>query len=257
MKNYPVLLNLSFSEKMQNDFSDIRFTWNNSTANVEIDVPYWIESLEEGNWSYVWINVPEISSEGESLYVYYGNKSPIISESNGHNVFPFFDDFENSDFIDSNKWFVKTGDWIIQNGNLIFNKDASLGIIATKQKMENYSAKISAKYNGSAILSSSVIGVRYDNSTDMENSYYAISSIANSENFQCDFGFVGLVGNNTLMRSTGFKKYCYDNSTYHTFELEAFGDKVEYKADGETKFSFYDSSLKDGYTYILSQYAPV
>ncbi len=255
LKNYSVPLNLSFNEKMQNDFSDIRFTWNNSTANVETDLPYWIESAKEGGWSYVWVNIPEISSEGETLYIYYGNKSPVVSESNGYNTFPFFDDFENSDSIDSNKWFVKTGDWIIQNGNLISNRDRGLGIIATKQKMENYSTKISAKYNGSAIISSSAIGIRYDNSTSMENSYSAISSIANSQSFQCDFGHVNLVDNNTMMESTSFKKYCYSNNTYHTFELGASGGKINYKTDGENKFNFYDSTLKDGYSYILAQYA--
>jgi len=92
LTDYQVAINLTYDPDMQSDFSDIRFTYENSSGEYEI--PYWIESKSDSNWAYVWVKVPEIpASSTATVYVYYGNSS-ATSESNGTTVFIQFHDFE-------------------------------------------------------------------------------------------------------------------------------------------------------------------
>jgi hypothetical protein len=89
LTDYQVAINLTYDTDMQPDFSDIRFT-NLS----DIEIPYWIESKSNSNWAYVWVKVPQIpASSTATIYVYYGNTTPVSSQSNGTATFPQFDDF--------------------------------------------------------------------------------------------------------------------------------------------------------------------
>ncbi len=85
------------------DGSDLRFSYLNNTDSEEYPLDYWVEewntSTEEGT---VWVKVPYLEDE-QTLYVYYGNSTGIESESNGSQVFAFFDDFEGAS-IDTGKW---------------------------------------------------------------------------------------------------------------------------------------------------------
>jgi hypothetical protein len=93
LTDYQVVINLTYSSNMQPDFSDIRFTWYNSTNGSEIEIPYWIESKSNSQWAYVWVKVPYIpASSNTTIYVYYGNPS-ATSLSNGTATFDYFDDF--------------------------------------------------------------------------------------------------------------------------------------------------------------------
>ncbi len=77
------------------DGSDLRFYDQNNQKSS-----YWIESWVYGGDSIVWVNVPV--SGTSSIYMYYGN-SQALSESNGEDVFIFFDDFEGSS-LNLTKW---------------------------------------------------------------------------------------------------------------------------------------------------------
>lgn len=71
---YQILINLSYSSNMKSDFSDLRFTWYNVTANREEEIPYYIEKKVDGKWALIWVKVTEIkSSSSSTVYVYYGN----------------------------------------------------------------------------------------------------------------------------------------------------------------------------------------
>jgi len=90
---------------------------------------YWIESKTDGDSANVWVKVPRIPSGTKEIYLYYGNPN-ASSESNGDNVFEFFDDFEGTS-IDTNKW-TKTsfskGSYSISNSVLTLdNNQASYG----------------------------------------------------------------------------------------------------------------------------------
>jgi len=78
LTNYQVAINLTYDTDMQPDFSDIRFT--NSSDSL---LSYWIESKVNSAWAYVWVKVPYIpASSTATIYVYYGNTTPVSSASN-------------------------------------------------------------------------------------------------------------------------------------------------------------------------------
>lgn len=87
--------NFNFSH-VQNDGSDIRFTYYNASSDIEEKIPYWIEywnsTIPEAR---VWVKIPYLpDGTTTTIYMYYGNNT-IGSESNGTATFEFFDDMEN------------------------------------------------------------------------------------------------------------------------------------------------------------------
>lgn len=94
LTDYQVAINLTYDSNMQPDFSDIRFTWYNSTNNSEVEIPYWIESKLDSQWAYVWVKVPYIPANNyATIYVYYGNITPVTSTGNATLTMEFYDDF--------------------------------------------------------------------------------------------------------------------------------------------------------------------
>ena len=104
--DYQVAINLTYDSDMQPDFSDLRFTWYNSTDGTEIEIPYclgkdcskWNRTLElstvDGQYTWVVIKIPKISAQGiETVYVYYGNTTPVTSKSDAIAVFDIYDEF--------------------------------------------------------------------------------------------------------------------------------------------------------------------
>jgi len=106
LTDYQVAINLTYDSDMQSDFSDIRFTYYNSTNDTETEIPYWIEEKVDSSWAYVWVKVLEIqANDNATIYIYYGNPS-ATSESNGFQVFDIFDDFEGDV---SSRWTALSG----------------------------------------------------------------------------------------------------------------------------------------------------
>ena len=99
LTDYQVAINLTYSSNFGcPDFSCIRFT--NSSDNL---LSYWIESKVDGSWAYVWVKVPSIpASSTATIYLYYGNTTPVSSASNGTATFILFSDFENGN---TNGWY--------------------------------------------------------------------------------------------------------------------------------------------------------
>ena len=120
LNDYQVWINLTYDQDMRPNFSDIRFSWYNSSSNQEIEIPYWIEEKSDAEWAKVWIKVPYIRANGyETVYVYYGN--PLATnKSNGTAVFEFFDDFNE---LNLSRWTDpgenNYGGYTIENGNLV------------------------------------------------------------------------------------------------------------------------------------------
>jgi len=86
--------------KANADGSDIRFT-DDSLFGQKLN--YWLEEWNSTGTSTLWVKIPFIPAESLiQIYLYYGN--PLaLSESNGKNVFGFFDGFDSSGF-DSDTW---------------------------------------------------------------------------------------------------------------------------------------------------------
>ena len=129
LTDYQVKLLLTGNEidfnKLNSDGSDLRFTYYNETSQEEQAIPYWIESFNySGERAVIWVKVPEIttSNPGAILYMYFGN-SNAESVSNGSAVFDFFDDFNESS-LDTNVWYVNSGNYVLSNGVLRLNTGA-------------------------------------------------------------------------------------------------------------------------------------
>jgi hypothetical protein len=120
--NYQYGINLSYSYGMQPDFSDVRFFWYNSTNKSEVKIPYWVENYTEYGNATFWLLIPYIPANGYSLvHIYYGNTTPVSSESNGELVFNFFDDFE----TDKGWNYTETYDWWEDGGRVLTDKGYS------------------------------------------------------------------------------------------------------------------------------------
>jgi hypothetical protein len=87
--------------KMQPDCRDIRFY---DSTNSKL--PYWIESGCNTEYTVIWVKVPSIS-ESTKINMYYGNSS-LAAESNGENVFDFFDGFDGP--FDTSKWTIENSE---------------------------------------------------------------------------------------------------------------------------------------------------
>ena len=81
---------------MKDDFSDIRF------SDYARTLPYWIESSTSRTSATVWVKLTETGEAAREFYLYYGNGA-AASESDGDDVFDFFDDFT-GDAVDATKW---------------------------------------------------------------------------------------------------------------------------------------------------------
>jgi len=93
-------------EHCKEDGGDIRFI----NASEDTKLPYWVEEWNYNGTSKIWVKVDSVP-EGSNvcLYLYYGNAS-ADSESDGSEVFLFFDDFGDGDCSD---WNVISGTWSV------------------------------------------------------------------------------------------------------------------------------------------------
>jgi len=84
------------SDHCLDTFADVRFS---NIAN-DTGCDYWIENYSSGNWALFWVELPSDVENDNTINMYYG-KANAISESNGSDVFYYFDN-----------WTVDhTGDW--------------------------------------------------------------------------------------------------------------------------------------------------
>lgn len=114
--NHPVKITVPYSAGMRADFGDIRFVHSNQSK-----INYWIESYTLSTQAVVWVKMPTLPTGISTIYMTFGNVS-LTSESEGDNVFEFFDDFNS---FNSSKWtqgiISGTGgtNWSYYGGSLI------------------------------------------------------------------------------------------------------------------------------------------
>ncbi|MBA2858959.1 hypothetical protein HNP93_001660 [Methanococcus maripaludis] len=116
----------------------VRVVFNNDNFDYSIDptgeglrfydengnyVPYWIELWDYSDddndgTSIVWLKVPNLPKKDTTISII--STYPKISESNGNLVFEMFDDFEDSNSIES-KWNIYRGNWEYDSSSNIFS----------------------------------------------------------------------------------------------------------------------------------------
>lgn len=139
--------NVYLNYKCKADFSDIRFT-----NEYEIEIPYWIESIESET-AIIWINVDEINTS-TIIYIYYNNNDAITT-SDGYTTFDFFEDFS-TDI--SNNWIT---DGNVSTSTNLCNIINTGYIISNESFPINKSLKFSANFKS---INKSWIG--FVNTTD-------------------------------------------------------------------------------------------
>ncbi|MFQ6063535.1 MAG: DUF2341 domain-containing protein, partial [Methanosarcinales archaeon] len=88
--DYQVKIVVPYSSGMQSNFSDLRFTYKSGT---EKEIPYWLEDYTTSTNATVWLKIPLLpKTSNTTIWLYYGN-ALASSESNGSEVFEFWDDF--------------------------------------------------------------------------------------------------------------------------------------------------------------------
>lgn len=139
--------NVYLNYKCKADFSDIRFT-----NEYEIEIPYWIESIESET-ALIWINVDEINTS-TIIYIYYSNNDAITT-SDGYTTFDFFEDFS-TDI--SNNWIT---DGNVSTSTNLCNIINTGYIISNESFQINKSLRFSANFKS---INKSWIG--FVNTTD-------------------------------------------------------------------------------------------
>jgi len=132
---YQVKVEIPWQPGMRDDFADLRF------SDYYRILPYWIETSTTRSTATVWVKLTEVNTAANEFFCYYGNGG-ASSESNGDNVFEFFDDFLGS-ALDTTKWTQTTDPATtleVSNSELhIINTHAAVsGVYATTSFGVNY-----------------------------------------------------------------------------------------------------------------------
>lgn len=87
-----VKVTIPYDSDMKSDFSDLRFTASDGIT----EIPFWTEVVVPSTRAEVWVLVPSLPANGQTVvHAYYGNAS-ASSASNGGAVFAAFDGFEDN-----------------------------------------------------------------------------------------------------------------------------------------------------------------
>ena len=193
LNDYQYLVNLSYSSKMANDFSDIAFT--NSTSDTLL--PFWIESKSDGVYADVYVRGNYKTTNGTQLRVYY-NKTGATSLSNLSTTATFFDDFENgTNGYEINRTIPDVNKWIVYNGS-----GGSVGY-SSFAYLDDGMAKMYAggdnDFNGAIVMA-----IKQDVPTDVKVFYDAIPDGTYSVEWQYFELDTGIASSGTRSGSNGY-----------------------------------------------------
>jgi PKD repeat protein len=210
-------------------FSDIRFT---TTSNIPLS--YWVESVA-GDTATVWVKVSSIPTTGTQLYLYYG-KSSAVSESNGANVFGFFDDFSGSSL--NNTWSVVSLDTtpVVSGGSVTVRQNGYAwgGITSTSTFGLSKAVRMKAQYK-------SIDGSSYGGGGFTSIYGNGISQGAEIETMGGN-SHIPISYRSTTVKSVGSAMGTYDQN-WHIWEVQRISSaQVTY--------------FKDSFTQNLSQAIP-
>ncbi|MBW7944186.1 DUF2341 domain-containing protein [Patescibacteria group bacterium] len=244
LTNYPILITMDTTSlinagKMNGDCSDLRFSDGSSKLS------YW---LQEGQLSCiattksVWIKVPTIPPSGTTIYAYYGSPG-ADGESNGSNVFEFFDDF-NGAALDTTKW-TATGANSITNGSLIITTGAVYSNSPVASTTQNRMFEMHAAW---AATQTAYAGIQISNAQSIAGSngnsnklamFMSAGTIA-----QTAWGATGVSASYNIVAGTALY-----TPTANTYTLTGFGYSP-------SALSFFGNRAQVGTYANTVQYAP-
>ncbi|MDD3486964.1 MAG: DUF2341 domain-containing protein [Candidatus Moranbacteria bacterium] len=206
--------------KMTGTCSDMRFTSNNGQQ-----LDYWIEENNPGCGNAatkIWIKVPKVfnGTNATSIYMYYGNSSATASQ-NGSDVFPFFDDFNNS-ALDVSKW-TATGSYSISGGALTTTTGAVYTKNTATDGAQNYVYETRRKWTGTGVSYSGLNIANtqrtYGSNSPARKLVYFDTSMSNS--LVAAFGADGSVSSYNIVSGTNQYNATFDNYYVDGFSVDA------------------------------------
>ncbi|MEM5810122.1 MAG: DUF2341 domain-containing protein [Candidatus Aenigmatarchaeota archaeon] len=248
LTDYQVFINLTYDSDMQSDFSDIRFTWYNSTSQTETEIPYWIKNKVNSQYADIWVKVKEIKAFSyTTIYVYYKNSTVVSSTSNPHNTFDFYDDFSGTN-LNMSKWNsvkcvsgvinITNGYLLIYSGNegapcsyaTVYTANLStFGINYTLEYDFNYPNSATRWYIEKGFLHD---GKQYVSDYNPLNNHYRIRE---SEYHGTTYLIKRLNGGDTTLTSvSGFSS----QSVWHKGRIIWNSTHIIYQVDGATRLSY-------------------
>ena len=74
--NYQTRITVTYDSDMLANFSDLRFTYYNSTSETESEIDYFLESKTDSTTARVYVEIPETSNSSNiTVYMYYNNSA--------------------------------------------------------------------------------------------------------------------------------------------------------------------------------------
>ncbi|MFH1412960.1 MAG: DUF2341 domain-containing protein [bacterium] len=80
LTDFPILIKLDYDSGMQTDFDDLRFV-SEQCGQGGVLLDYEIDSYNSGESAIVWARLPQFSSTGQNISVYYGNPNVVSAEN--------------------------------------------------------------------------------------------------------------------------------------------------------------------------------
>ncbi|PLW80539.1 hypothetical protein C0585_02095, partial [Candidatus Woesearchaeota archaeon] len=228
--------NLISQSKLNNDCSDIRFTYGDS----ELD--YWIENQATCNTSstVIWVKTDLNASSNKTIYFYYGNPEGQ-SKSNISNTLLWYDGFDQNTLSDYNQI---GGTWAWSSG-YVTNPSANVesALIISEISESNVEVVVRGKSNDNdgtgAMVRANGVSTYYTCTSDPQNNRCVIGENA---------------GRDTIIASTSQTQ---GNSDWITTTLKIFGSDLTCTcvngADTKT-VTAQDTSLTTGNVGALSYY---
>ena len=215
---YQLMLNISYYNDMNADFSDLRFVFYNSSSSQNSEMPYYTESKVDGTYARIWVKVDMIQGAGiATIHMYYGNPA-AVSKSDPDSVFDFFDDFNGAD-VNTSRWnVVSSAGFSVAGGEL--KGTSSTGCLRSKIYL----------YAGS-IMESRVRGVTYAG-----NSHNPVSAFASTSD---------MIGH--------YWGYMTGGWTFYSFYVDAFPTTNYNWKNPETKAIFQIIMTKDSMTDLVKR----
>jgi hypothetical protein len=235
LNNYSTLIYVPYDSDMQADFDDLRFT--NDAEDTELN--YWIENKSDGNYAYVWVKIPTLTASSiTSIYMYYGNISPVITTSSFNNAFVFADDFESS--LNAN-WLQKRGTWSTTGGYLTKSTTTDDIIVwnASLLNLSNYT--VTVNMDNSAGAGWEGVAIRTNNNAD----YYSIQKHVDNKVISIE-KWLNNAFSSALVEGT--------STTTENINItaKAVGTNISFYENGVYKISTTDGALSSGSVGIVN-----
>jgi len=247
--NYSVMLPITFTVGMQNDFSDLMFVENNKTV-----LSHWVDSYTSGVSANVWVKIPNMTANVvHTIRMYYG-RTGGIDLSNVSDAFYYYDDF--SSFNNVTYWNntypvdcgVSPASWLVCN-----TSTAYATVMFKFSKLANISVSIKTNSTGGTpvvdFVARKQTSATWDGVPNGDDFYFFYNQngqpIEIYQNINGGYTSLGSTTNGNASLSRRYILYIYNNTMNQT--MYENGNPSFYITSPLASLNTRDTQFKDGY----------